>query len=166
MVVKERDAVLTCPALLVPFHLLCYANLKKYVFDHHFSFPALPSKWSLLQSKLADDETVQKVEKYISTAPAEQRGFFVITAEGTVRPLSTLSSHKTVFLLFVGLVNVGYAGIYIKLFLPTNGIPAATKPPHVSPSTLPPPQPSTSPLLPPQLSLPHSPPFIPDNASP
>ena len=97
MVLKEKDAVLACPALLVPFHLLCYANLKKYVFDHHFSFPALPSKWTLLESEPAYAETVRKVEEYISNAPAEQRGFFVITTEGTVQPLSTLSSSKTVF---------------------------------------------------------------------
>jgi hypothetical protein len=96
MVMKDVQGVLTCPALLVPFHLLCYANLKKYVFDHHFSFPALPSKWTFTETKIAGEHLVRKVEEYISTASAEQRGFFVITEEGTVLPLSTLLTNKNV----------------------------------------------------------------------
>src|SRR5271155_1612359 len=103
---KDVQGVLTCPALLVPFHLLCYANLKKYVFDHHFSFPALPSKWTLLETKVADEQTVRKVEEYISSAPAEQRGFFVITEQGKVQPLSTLSSNRNVRPLFLRCVCV------------------------------------------------------------
>jgi len=118
---KDVESVLSCPALLVPFHLLCYANLKKYVFDHHFSFPSLSSKWTIQETKTVDEEIVRKVEEYISNAPAEQRGFFVITEHGTVEPLSHLSSNKKVlpFGVFV-VVNMSrlHWGIYLHPPLP------------------------------------------------
>ena len=109
---KERDTVLFCPALLVPFHLLCYANLKKYVFDHHFSFPLLPSKWSLVDLEPAKEETVRKVEEYISSATPEQRGFFVITSDGDVHSLATLTSNlKVVDICVLLMVRLRW-GIY------------------------------------------------------
>jgi hypothetical protein len=69
------------PALLTPFHLLCYANLKKYTFDHHFSFPALASKWTVSRVHGCDENLLKAVEEYIATIPPLQRGFFC--ASGT-----------------------------------------------------------------------------------
>jgi len=74
--------VLQCPSLLTPFNLLCYADLKKYTFDHQLSFPALPSKWAVSSTLQVDPALVKAAEEYIALQPAEQRGFFV--ASGTV----------------------------------------------------------------------------------
>lgn len=71
--------MLRCPALLTPFNLLCYANLKKYTFDHQLSCPTLPSKWEVLSTTSVQDEILRAVEGYIERAPAEQRGFFAIS---------------------------------------------------------------------------------------
>jgi hypothetical protein len=94
--IKEKpEEVLRCPAILCPFHLLCYANLKKYVFDHHFSFPKLSTKWDITETSQADPTLVKAVEEYILDAQAEQRGFFVVvkTKDGwSTKPLSFLAS--------------------------------------------------------------------------
>lgn len=90
------EDVLQCPALLVPFHLLCYANLKKYVFDHHFSFPTLPSKWTVIHNEQAPSSLVKTTEAYIAGAPPEQRGYFLIDLAGTVKPLSSLTQTQNV----------------------------------------------------------------------
>jgi hypothetical protein len=90
MMSTKMDDILGCPALLTPFHCLCYANLKKYTFDHHFSFPVLPSKWGLTATRNPHSQTVEAVEKYIDDSPPDQRGFFLIQSDDTVRPLAAL----------------------------------------------------------------------------
>ena len=90
MMRTKKDDVLLSPALLAPFHCVCYANLKKYTFDHHFSFPVLPSKWNMSSSEPPDPETLEAVEKYIATATPDQRGFFLIRSDNTVHPLAAL----------------------------------------------------------------------------
>ena len=70
------------------------------MFDHHFGFPSLPSKWTLVDTKAVNEEMVKKVEEYISGAVAEQRGFFVITSAMTVEPLAKLPSTPNVPSLF------------------------------------------------------------------
>jgi hypothetical protein len=100
MLRNQRDEVLCCPAKLVPFHLLCYANLKKYVFDHHFSFPVLSTKWTITgfgtHSKFID----QAAKQYILNAPLEQRGFFIFITnhkDGPVmKPLSFLLEENSI----------------------------------------------------------------------
>ena len=94
--IKDKpEEVLQCPAVLCPFHLLCYANLKKYVFDHHFSFPNLSTKWNIVDTSSADESLVKAVEQYILNAEPEQRGYFVAAKtnkEWTIKPLSSLAS--------------------------------------------------------------------------
>jgi hypothetical protein len=83
------EEILACPALLTPFHLLSYANLKKYTFDHHFSFPVLPSKWIITNTRPVDKSQIAAIESYIAHAPPPQRGFFVII-DTKISPLSAL----------------------------------------------------------------------------
>ena len=75
----KAEEVLRCPALLTPFNLLCYANLKKYTFDHQLSCPIVPSKWEVLSRTSVQGELLRAVDGYIECAPAEQRGFFVVS---------------------------------------------------------------------------------------
>lgn len=91
----KKDDILRSPALLTPFHCLCYANLKKYTFDHHFSFPVLPSKWAISAIRQADPQTLKLVDKYIATSPPEQRGFFIITPNDRILPLQLLPTINT-----------------------------------------------------------------------
>jgi Ubiquitin-like modifier-activating enzyme ATG7 N-terminus len=78
MIQTRPEDVLRCPALLTPFNLLCYANLKKYTFDHQLSFPTLPSKGTTTTaSRQVDSTLLKEVEEYIARESAEQRGFFV-----------------------------------------------------------------------------------------
>jgi Ubiquitin-like modifier-activating enzyme ATG7 N-terminus len=98
--IKTRPLeVLHYPAFLVPFHILCYANLKKYVFDYHVSIPVLSTKWNILNSEKADPILIKAVEEYIALAPVEQRGFFIATgsqeSEWTIYPLSKLQNDTT-----------------------------------------------------------------------
>jgi Ubiquitin-like modifier-activating enzyme ATG7 N-terminus len=94
---NNPEEVLRDPAALCPFHVLSYANLKKYVFDYHVSLPALPSKWKILKSNEADETLVEAVENYIAIAPPAQRGFFIAKRstenKWAVYPLSQLPSH-------------------------------------------------------------------------
>lgn len=96
MIETKAEEVLQCPALLTPFNLLCYANLKKYTFDHQLSCPTLPSKWEVLSRQPVQDGLLKAVEGYIERAPAEQRGFFTVTkvseSEFKVDVLGVLSS--------------------------------------------------------------------------
>lgn len=82
MIQTKPEEVLQCPSLLTPFNLLCYADLKKYTFDHQLSFPTLPSKWTVSSSLEVDPVLVKATEEYIALQSAEQRGFFV--ASGSV----------------------------------------------------------------------------------
>jgi hypothetical protein len=92
----KAEEVLKCPALLTPFNLLCYANLKKYTFDHQLSCPTLPSKWQVLARETVQEHLLRAVEGYIERAPAEQRGFFTVSkaseSKWKVDVLSTLGS--------------------------------------------------------------------------
>ena len=98
---SKPEEVLRCPAKLVPFHLLCYANLKKYVFDHHFSFPVFSTKWNVLRNTEAGVDLDQAAKKYIENAPVEQRGLFVFgqhRADPTkiaIEPLSFLLAKES-----------------------------------------------------------------------
>jgi Ubiquitin-like modifier-activating enzyme ATG7 N-terminus len=87
---NEITEVLSNPSYLTPFHCLCYANLKKYTFDHHFSFPVLSSKWNVSKTEPADVPLTRAVQAYISNASLAQRGFFIITGKRDVQPLAYL----------------------------------------------------------------------------
>jgi hypothetical protein len=93
LIKHNPEQVLRNPSLLTPFHLLSYANLKKYTFDHHFSFPSLPSKWRLTTTSDADGILVKAVEEYIALQPPEQRGFFCVSgSEETGWKVGTLEN--------------------------------------------------------------------------
>ena len=77
MIKTKPEEVLRCPALLTPFNILCFADLKKYTFDHQLSFPTLPSKWTVSSTQPVDPVLIKAVEEYIALQKAEQRGFFV-----------------------------------------------------------------------------------------
>ena len=77
MIKTKPEEVLRCPALLTPFNILCFADLKKYTFDHQLSFPTLPSKWNVASTQPVDPVLVKTIEEYITLQSAEQRGFFV-----------------------------------------------------------------------------------------
>lgn len=89
LIKTKSEEILANPALLTPFHLLSYANLKKYTFDHHFSFPLLPSKWIITKTRSVDKPLIAAIEHYIAHARPSQRGFFVIL-NTKVSPLATL----------------------------------------------------------------------------
>jgi hypothetical protein len=78
MIKMKPEEVLRCPALLTPFNILCFADLKKYTFDHQLSFPTLPSKWTVSSTQPVDPVLTKAVEEYIALQKAEQRGFFVV----------------------------------------------------------------------------------------
>lgn len=92
----RAEEALACPALLTPFNLLCYANLKKYTFDHQLSCPTLPSKWEVLSREGVSEAVLRRVEEFIGRAPAEQRGFFTVSrgpqGECKVDVLASLAS--------------------------------------------------------------------------
>src|SRR5436190_22070127 len=93
MIKTRPEEVLHCPALLTPFNLLCFADLKKYTFDHQLSFPTLPSKWTISSIEPIDPALLKAVEEYITTQSAEQRGFFVTFGSAeTGWKIGTLSS--------------------------------------------------------------------------
>jgi len=77
MIKTKPEEVLRCPALLTPFNILCFADLKKYTFDHQLSFPTLPSKWTVSSTQPVDPVLIKAVEEYITLQKPEQRGFFV-----------------------------------------------------------------------------------------
>src|SRR5271156_1570959 len=81
MTTKNPQEILQNPALLVPFYISCYANLKKYEFQYHFSFPSLRVNWQV-ESRISDPSVINKLVKatqdYMEKEPPEQRGFFVI----------------------------------------------------------------------------------------
>ena len=100
MLKNQRDEVIRCPAKLVPFHLLCYANLKKYVFDHHFSFPVLSTKWNIVHINSSPHHMLDQTAKdYILASAVEQRGFFFFAQHPSslmfvVEPLSIILSKE------------------------------------------------------------------------
>jgi hypothetical protein len=144
--------VLTCPALLTPFHLLAYANLKKYTFDHHFSFPALPSKWTINTTRPVDTALTTAIETYISKAPPSQRGFFVVTGN-QVSPLSSLLScdPKSPVLPLYRLLRSG--SHWILEFLPHFRRRTPSESPDLSLTTSSSSQTNRNPFLPPLLAI-------------
>jgi hypothetical protein len=156
MIKTKPGEVLNCPALLTPFHLLAYANLKKYTFDHHFSFPVLPSKWTINTTQPVSATLTTAIEKYISEAPPSQRGFFVITGN-EISPLSSLlsSDPKTPVLPLYRLLRPDSHRIFE--FLPHFRRRTSSESPHLSlfPSSSS--QANRNPVLPPlvAISYPH-----------
>jgi ubiquitin-like modifier-activating enzyme ATG7 len=83
--------IYSCPSLLCSFSAICYADLKKYRFTYHFTYPALVSEpaWKVytkddspeaLSTKLDSKETttlVDAVQTWRYSVDARQHGFFL-----------------------------------------------------------------------------------------
>jgi hypothetical protein len=149
MIKTRPEQVLRCPALLCPFHLLCYANLKKYVFDHHFSFPSLPSKWTVTNTQAAQLSLIKVVDEYVLGADPEQRGFFVLSQSKdtwTVHPLSFLLTNNKVHSCLNVYLYIGHDRL-LKLIYNTRRTNPPKSPFFPLPTSIIPPDSAYRPLL-------------------
>ncbi|WPH05060.1 Hypothetical protein R9X50_00795900 [Acrodontium crateriforme] len=83
--------IYSCPSLLCSFSAICYANLKKYTFNYHFTYPCVHSdpQWKLVSptdkvedgiKKLGQKETedlVDSVQTWRYSVDTRQHGFFL-----------------------------------------------------------------------------------------